>query len=65
MIAWSGNLEIMKEDRLAKKITEWKTVACRQKGRSRMRWEDVKRDLKVMKFCNWKFKLQVGMNGNR
>ena len=66
MIAWLGNLERIEEDhRLTKKITEWKTIAFRQEGRSRMRWEDVKRDLKVMKFCHWKFKLKAGMNGNR
>ena len=48
MIAWLGNLEIMKEHRLTKKITEWKTIAFIQKERSRMRWEDVKRDIKVI-----------------
>jgi hypothetical protein len=64
MIAWLGNLEIMEEHRLTKKITEWKTIDFRQKERSRMRWEDVKRDVKVIKFCHWKFKLKIGMNGN-
>jgi hypothetical protein len=55
----------MKEHGLAKKITEWKTIAFIQKERSRMRWEDVKRDMKFIKFCHWKFKLKIGMSGNR
>jgi hypothetical protein len=36
-------------------MTEWKHIAFRPRGRSKIKWEgDVKQDLKVMKICHWK-----------
>jgi hypothetical protein len=49
-IAWLGHLGRMEEHHLTKKITEWKSVAFRPRGRHKMRWEgDVNKDLNVMK----------------
>jgi hypothetical protein len=53
--AWLGHLKRMKEHRVTKKITEWKPITCRQRGRPKMRREgEVKHDLKVMKIYHWK-----------
>jgi len=41
--------------RLNKKITGWKSIAFRQRGRTKMRWQDdIKHNLKVMKIDHWK-----------
>jgi hypothetical protein len=40
------HLEIIEERRVTKKMRELKPIACRPRGRRKMRWEgDVKRDL--------------------
>jgi hypothetical protein len=45
----------MPDDRTVKKITNWKPIAPRHIGRSKLRWEeDVRNDLKAMKVQNWK-----------
>jgi hypothetical protein len=47
MIAWLGHLERVEEHRLTQKITKWKPIAFRLRGRPKMKWEDdVKQDLK-------------------
>lgn len=43
------------EKRLNKKITGWKSIAFRQRGRPKMRWQDdIQHNLKVMKIDHWK-----------
>ena len=43
------------EQRVNKKITEWKSTEFRQKGRPKMRWQDdIKHSLKVMKIYHTK-----------
>jgi hypothetical protein len=43
------------EHRLNKKITGWKSIPFRQRGRPKMRWQDdVKHNLKVMKIYYWR-----------
>jgi hypothetical protein len=48
-LAWFGHLEIMHEERTTKKITRWKPLSSRTKGRPRKKWEDVLQDLQIMK----------------
>jgi hypothetical protein len=44
----------MEERRLVKKITEWKPIAVRPRGRPKLKWEDdVKQVSKVMKIYLW------------
>ena len=45
----------MPDERMVKKVYEWKPMAIRSLGRPQTRWEnDVKNDLNTMKICNWK-----------
>jgi hypothetical protein len=47
---WLGRIEIMSEERVVKKINNWKPI-----GRPKIRWDDdVRNDLKIMKVNNWK-----------
>jgi hypothetical protein len=46
-MVWASGKE---REKSAKKITEWKPIAFRPRGRPKIKWEDdVKKDLKVMK----------------
>jgi hypothetical protein len=45
----------MPDDRMVKKITNWKPMAPRHIGRPKLRWEeDVRNDLKAIEVQNWK-----------
>jgi len=45
----------MLEERVVKKINNWKPIASRPIGRPKNRWDnDVRNDLKIMKVNNWK-----------
>jgi hypothetical protein len=45
----------MSDERMVKKVYEWKRMAIRSLGRPQTRWEnDVKNDLNTMKIYNWK-----------
>jgi hypothetical protein len=45
----------MPDERMVKKIYEWKPMAIRSWGRPQTRWEnDVKNDLNIIKIYNWK-----------
>jgi hypothetical protein len=54
-LAWLGHLKRMHEGRTTKKITHWKPLSSRPKGRPKVKWEeDVPQDLKIMKIKSWK-----------
>jgi hypothetical protein len=54
-ICWLGHIERMPDDRMVKKITNWKLITPRHIGRQKLRWEEyVRNNLKVMKVQNWK-----------
>jgi hypothetical protein len=53
-LACLGHLERMHEERTAKKITRWKPLSSRPKGRPKKKWEDVLQDLQIMKIKIWK-----------
>jgi hypothetical protein len=58
-LAWFGHLERMHEDRTTKKITRWKPLSSRPKGRPKKIWEkDVLQDLHIMKLKSWKTCIQ-------
>jgi hypothetical protein len=44
----------MHEERTKKKITPWKPLSSRPKGRPQKKWEDVLQDLQVMKIKSGK-----------
>jgi hypothetical protein len=47
---WLGHIERMSEERVVKKINNWKAI-----GRPKNRWDDdVRNDIKIMKVNNWK-----------
>jgi hypothetical protein len=44
----------MDEHQVTKKITEWKSIAFRPRGRPKIVWKDeLKQDLKVTKIYHW------------
>jgi hypothetical protein len=52
---WLGHIERMPEERVVKKINNWKPIASRPIGRPKNKWDDdVRKDLKIMKVYNWK-----------
>ncbi|PSN52346.1 hypothetical protein C0J52_18094 [Blattella germanica] len=53
-LAWFGHVCRMSEDRIVKKLFQWKPLRTRCQGRPKIRWEDdVIEDLKRMKVKNW------------
>jgi hypothetical protein len=44
----------MHEERTTKKITRWKPLSSRPKGRPKKKWEDVPQDLQIMKIKGWR-----------
>jgi hypothetical protein len=54
-LACLRHLERMHEERTTKKITCWKSLSSRPKGRHKKNWEeDVLQDLQIMKIKRWK-----------
>jgi hypothetical protein len=54
-LGWLGLVHIMPDERMVKKVCEWKPMAIRSLGKPQTRWEnDVKNDLNTMKIYNWK-----------
>jgi hypothetical protein len=52
---WFGRIERMSEERVVKKINNWKPIASRSIGRPKNRWDNnVRNDLKIMRVYNWK-----------
>jgi hypothetical protein len=43
----------MTNDRIVKKLYEWKPISIRLAGRTKMRWENTKEGLRIMKISNW------------
>ncbi|PSN49965.1 hypothetical protein C0J52_08777, partial [Blattella germanica] len=59
-LAWFGHVCRMSEDRIVKKLFQWKPLTTRCQGRPKIRWEDdVIEDLKKMKVKNWISCVQV------
>jgi hypothetical protein len=53
-LAWLGYLERMHKEGTKKKITPWKPLSSRPKGRPKKKWEDVLQDLQIMKIKSCK-----------
>jgi hypothetical protein len=50
-LGWLGHVHQMPDDRMVKKVHEWKPMSTRPKTR----WEnDVRNDLKTMRIHNWR-----------
>jgi hypothetical protein len=53
-LGWFGHVYRMKNDRLVKRIYNWKPKSTRMRGRPKNRWEDdVMADLRTQKVKNW------------
>jgi hypothetical protein len=56
----------MPDERMVKKVYEWKSLAIRSLGKPQNRWEnDVKNDLNIMKIYNWKDCIRTNTNGKK
>jgi hypothetical protein len=54
-LGWLGHVHRMPDERMVKKVYEWKPMAIRSLERPQTRWKnDVKNDLNNMKIYNWK-----------
>jgi hypothetical protein len=52
-LGWLGHVRRIPDERMVKKVHEWKPMAIRSLGRPP--WvNDVKNDLNIMKIYNWK-----------
>jgi hypothetical protein len=53
-LGWLGHVHRMPDDRMVKKIYEWKPMSTRTLGRPKTRWEnDVRNYIKTMRVHNW------------
>jgi hypothetical protein len=53
-LSWFGYVQRMSDNRMVKKIYEWKPISTRLQGRPKSRWDDnVKQDICKMKIKNW------------
>jgi hypothetical protein len=53
-LSWFGHVHQMTNDRMVKKLYEWKLISVRLAGRPEIRWENyIREDLRIMKINNW------------
>jgi hypothetical protein len=53
-LSWFGHLHRTPEERMVKRVYEWKLMLRRPLGRPKNRWEnDIINDMKKMKIKNW------------
>jgi hypothetical protein len=58
-LGWLGHVHRMPDERMVKKVYEWKPMAIRSLGRPQTRWgNDVKTYLNTVKIFNWKYCVQ-------
>jgi len=58
-LSWFGHLQRMPEERMVKKVYEWKPMLTRPLGRPKNRWEyDIRNDMKKLKIKNWTSRIQ-------
>jgi hypothetical protein len=54
-LKWFGHIQRMEDDRMVKKLTNWKPFGKRPAGRPKNRWSDrILKDMEVLKVKNWK-----------
>jgi tRNA(Glu) U13 pseudouridine synthase TruD len=66
-LGWFGHVHRMSDERMVKKVYEWKPMAIRSLGRPQTRWEnEVKNDLNIMKiYTIGKTASRTGINGKK
>ena len=59
-LSWFGHVHLKTNDRMVKKVYKWKLKSTVLGGRPKTGWEnDIKEDLRIMKFNNWTKCIQV------
>ena len=54
-LRWYNHIRTMGEDKVVKKLTEWKPNFIRARGRPKSRWEErILEDMKRLRIHNWK-----------
>jgi hypothetical protein len=54
-LRWFGHIQRVEDDRMVKKLTNWKPFGKRPAGRPKNRWIDgILKELQVLKVKNWK-----------
>jgi hypothetical protein len=54
-LRWFGHIQRTEDDRMVKKLTNWKPFGKRPAGRPKCRWIDgILKDMQVLKVKNWK-----------
>jgi hypothetical protein len=63
-LRWFGHIQRMEDDRMVKKLTNWKPFGKRPVGRPKNRWNDgILKDMEVLKPKNWKRLLEIERSG--
>jgi len=53
-LSWVGHLHRMPEERMVKKVYNWKPMLTRPLGRPKNRWDDdIRNDMKKLKIKKW------------
>ena len=64
-LRWFGHVHQMTNDRMVKKLYEWKPICTRSAGRPKVGWENDIKDLSIIKINNWTICIQGGLNGRK
>ena len=65
-LSWGGHVHQITNDRMVKKLYEWKLISTSSEGRPKIRWEnDIKEDLRIMKINNWENASRIMENGRK
>jgi hypothetical protein len=65
-IAWLGHVMWMDDKRTPKRISEWKPIGTRTRGRPRKRWiADIEEDMQIMGIRWWKKQCEETAEWNR
>ena len=58
-MSWLGHMQRMANDRVVKKLYEWKPISARLAARPKIKCEnDIKVDLRILKINNWTIYIQ-------
>ena len=54
-LRWFRHIQRMEDDKMVKKLTNWKLLGKRPAGRPKNRWiDEILKDMEVLKVKNWK-----------
>jgi len=64
-LRWFGLVHQMANDKMVKKLCEWKLIRTRLAGRPKVGWKNDIKDLRIIKINNWTKCIQDQLNGRK